>query len=643
MPIVERSVATTVLVILVGCGSSDSRPVVPTSPIAAPAPAPVLLAAKQIEPVVAQLFAPVAPSPRFADPDRRAKLTAAFPGLDKALEQERVAQDVPGIAVGVVIDGELAYAKGFGVVDPATKAVPDADTVYRIGSISKSFTGLALLSLRDDGVLGLDDPLARWLPEANKLVYPTRDDRPITLRQLAQHTSGLPRDGAFDMEANPDEATVLGSLARITLDRSPGLQSVYSNLGFGLLGIVVSHAAKQSLHDVIVSRIFKPLGMTSSGWDVASLPAGHVAPTFGPDGHPKPPARLGAVDGAGGIYSSVRDMARYAGFLLAAYPPRDDDDRGPIRRATIREAQHSGFALEPHVSRKPGDPSIDLDASSYGFGWVRQQSCTTDQIWHNGAIDSYRAELALRTSSGVGVIVLTNFGMADTNAFARRALEVLDATGAMKPREPAPPDPSTYTATMTAFLGVYNAFDKDKLAAILARPVDPREPAELAGYKAQHGTCTAFKLAKVVEGGALDFAMTCDHGPFDFEMSFHGDKIGGFTGRSPGATPPDKIKKLIAAAIALNFDTTWSDANYKLVFPTQLLSAARVREAATHLRSEFGACKQTAVTQEGMGWSVDLACSKGSALTLSLSLDAHDAIEGIFFRPPPGTTPQRCH
>src|SRR5205807_7588475 len=122
---------------------------------------------------------------------------------DKALTDELAAQSVPGVSVGIVIDGELAYAKGFGVVDPATKAVPDADTVYRIGSISKSFTGLALLSLRDAGSLGLDDTLARWIPEAGKLVYPTRDARPITLRQLAQHTSGLQRDGAFDGEKDP--------------------------------------------------------------------------------------------------------------------------------------------------------------------------------------------------------------------------------------------------------------------------------------------------------------------------------------------------------------------------------------------------------------------------------------------------------
>src|SRR5213078_4552886 len=185
-----------VAVLFAACSGSDSRPVTPKSPVAESAPVSVPVAAKRPEPVVEQIFAPGLPAPSSADPDRRAKLAAAFPALDKALEKERMADNVPGVIVGVVIDGELAYAKGFGVVDPATKTVPDADTVYRIGSITKSFTGLALLSLRDDGVLGLDDPLARWIPEAGKLVYPTRDARPITLRQLAQHTSGLPREGA---------------------------------------------------------------------------------------------------------------------------------------------------------------------------------------------------------------------------------------------------------------------------------------------------------------------------------------------------------------------------------------------------------------------------------------------------------------
>jgi CubicO group peptidase (beta-lactamase class C family) len=643
-------------VVLAACGGQGAA----RQPVAAPPPtaatAPVLAAASPAAPApapaptasVEQVFAHATPPSVFTDPERRAKLAAAFPSLDKALEQERAAQGLPGVAVGVVIDGELAYAKGFGVVDPKTKTVPDADTVYRIGSISKSFTGLALLSLRDEGVLDLDDPLARWIPEASKIVYPTRDERPITLRQLALHTSGLPRMGPFEPENGPDEATVVGSLAKITLDRAPGLESVYSNLGFSLLGIVVSHAAKRPLHDVVASRIFTPLGMTSSGWDAASVPAGHLAPAFtkGPDAGAVPPARLGAADGAGGIYSSVRDMARYAAFLLAAYPPRDDDDRGPIRRATIREAQLSGFALEPHVALPPnakaGAPRVELDASTYGFGWVHRQTCSaTDLVWHNGAIDSYRSHLALRTASGIGVVVLTNFGNANTEAFANRALEILEATGAMKPREAATSE--AFTATMKTFLEVYNDFDATKLQSILNRPIDPREHEELAGYKALHGTCTGFKPAKMVTDRAARFAFTCERGALEIEANFDGaGKIGGFIGRSPGVTPPANVAKVFTAALALHVNGAWNEAAYKVVFPKQQIPEAQARTVAAQLKKQLGTCKPGAFMHEGFGWTLDLRCTKGAPLALTIQFDAHGDLEGIQFHPPAGAEPQRC-
>jgi CubicO group peptidase (beta-lactamase class C family) len=151
----------------------------------------------------------------------------AFPAIDKAIAEEMAQQNLPGLAFGIAIDGELAYAKGYGVTDLDAKTVPDPDTVYRIGSITKSFTALAILSLRDDGVLGLDDPLVKWIPEASGIVYPSRDSRPITLRQLLDHTSGLPRD----FVPSSDEAAFVESLDGIALQFAPGTSWSYSNLG----------------------------------------------------------------------------------------------------------------------------------------------------------------------------------------------------------------------------------------------------------------------------------------------------------------------------------------------------------------------------------------------------------------------------
>ena len=199
----------------------------------------------------AQRFADADPGYAFADPRRRQKLEAAFPAIDAAVEAERIKQGIPGFAIAIVIDGDVAYGKGFGVADLETKTAADADTVYRIGSITKSFTGLALLALRDEGALGIDDPLVKWIPEAAGLVYPSRDAAPITLRQILMHRSGLPRMGTFEPETGPTEDVIVQSLANLPLELIPGERFSYSNLGFGLAGIVARRAARASFHDVI--------------------------------------------------------------------------------------------------------------------------------------------------------------------------------------------------------------------------------------------------------------------------------------------------------------------------------------------------------------------------------------------------------
>jgi hypothetical protein len=287
-------------------------------------------------------------------------------------------------------------------------------------------------------------------------------------------------------------------------------------------------------------------------------------------------------------------------------------------------------------------PSVELDASAYGFGWVHRQTCTaTDLVWHNGAVDSYRADLALRTSSGIGVVVLTNFGNANTEAFANRAIETLEATGAMKPRAPVISD--AFTPTMKTFLEVYNDFDKAKLQAILARPVDPREPEELAGYKALHGTCTAVKPTKMLANGVARFAFTCERGTLELDANFEGaGKLGGFIGRSPGVTPPANVAKIFTAALALHLNPTWSAANYNLVFPKKQIPEDRARSVAASLRTQFGTCKPNGFTHEGFGWNLDLKCSKAGAMALSIQFDTHGDLEGIQFHPPAGQEPQRC-
>ena len=156
-----------------------------------------------------------APHAQFSDPDRRAKLGTAFADIDRLFAEFAKTAHVPGAAWGIVIDGELAHSGAAGVRDVATKAPVDADTVFRIASMTKSFTAMAILKLRDEGKLSLDDPAERYVPELKGLRYPTTDSPRITIRHLLSHSEGFPEDNPWgDQQLSESEARAVAHDAR---------------------------------------------------------------------------------------------------------------------------------------------------------------------------------------------------------------------------------------------------------------------------------------------------------------------------------------------------------------------------------------------------------------------------------------------
>ncbi|MET0594797.1 MAG: serine hydrolase domain-containing protein, partial [Polyangiaceae bacterium] len=239
--------------LFLACGGSSPTPLGPAAPSsAAPLAASASPRLAVSSTASALQFASSAPKYDFADPDRKKKLTAAFPDVDAVVAEEMATQRIPGAVVGIVIDGELAYAKGFGYSDVDKKTKPDQDTAFRIGSITKSFVGLAALALRDERIIDFDDPLVKYVPEAAALVYPTHDSAPITLRHLITHTSGLPRiNPAILLKDAPTEADMMKALSGFALENPPGAKHLYSNLGYSLLGIALGRATHMALHDVV--------------------------------------------------------------------------------------------------------------------------------------------------------------------------------------------------------------------------------------------------------------------------------------------------------------------------------------------------------------------------------------------------------
>ena len=185
------------------------------------------------------------PPPRFTDPDRVAKLQSAMPEIDRRFRAYATDKKIPGMIWGVVIDGQLAHLGTFGVRDRVSQAPVTPDTAFRIASMTKSFTALAVLKLRDDGRLSLEDPVARWIPAFARMERPTRDTPPLTIRQLLSHSAGFPEDNPWgDQQLSATDAMMDDWLARgIPFSTPPGTRYEYSNYAFGLLGRVVTKAS----------------------------------------------------------------------------------------------------------------------------------------------------------------------------------------------------------------------------------------------------------------------------------------------------------------------------------------------------------------------------------------------------------------
>ena len=228
------------------------------------------------------------------------------------LEGQMLYRDLPGIAVGVVSDQELVWAAGFGLADRAAKTAMTPQTRFRMASHSKLFTATAVMQLREQGKLRLDDPVAKYLPWF-RVKPASPDDPPITIEELLTHSSGLPREAGshwttFDF---PTTDQLRGLMPERLAPFAPEVRWKYSNLAYSIAGLVIEAVSGQKWADYIQQHIYQPLGMTSSSVDqnVRGLAVGYGRRM--PDGsraiNPFIDAR--GMAAATGITSTVEDMA----------------------------------------------------------------------------------------------------------------------------------------------------------------------------------------------------------------------------------------------------------------------------------------------------------------------------------------------
>ncbi|MEO5918572.1 MAG: serine hydrolase domain-containing protein, partial [Candidatus Limnocylindrales bacterium] len=290
----------------------------------------------------------------------------ALEAVDAIADRFLVGKHIPGVVYGVVSNGELIHSRGIGTLRVGEDARPDADSVFRIASMTKSFTAAMLLKLRDEGLLGLDDPVARHVPELTGLRGPTADSPVITIRHVLTMASGLATDDPWgDRQQGLDLGAFSELLSRpLTFAWPPGTRFEYSNLGYGILGRVITNVAGAEYRDVVRNRLLAPLGMDATTYlaeevDPARLAHGYLWRDDAYIDEPIDP--YGALASMGGIFTSVRDLARWVGFFTDSYPPRDDPEgASPLSRASRREMQQAAGAWWPSVMLPSPDADPDV-------------------------------------------------------------------------------------------------------------------------------------------------------------------------------------------------------------------------------------------------------------------------------------------
>ena len=314
-----------------------------------------------------------------------------------------------GLAVAVIADGALAWFHGHGLADTAAKKPITQDTVFRIGSITKTFTAVAVMQLREDGLLDLDAPANEYL-RTFRLVPRKSNLRPATVRHLLTHTAGLGyfrrlpdllRPGVGSgVRAGRSGAQPLADYYRegLPVEVEPGTNWVYSNHGFAALGQIVEDVSGQPLHRYLRERIFTRLGMEHTDLVRSErirpfLATGYVLRSRGL----KPVAdREVPTPGGGGMYSTAADVARYVAALIGT-ADHHDSVLGPESMATM---------FRPHFQPDPRVPGM-------GLGFELGEEGDHRTVAKTGILSGFLSAMALAPDDGVGIVVFGNTGGLD--------------------------------------------------------------------------------------------------------------------------------------------------------------------------------------------------------------------------------------
>ena len=347
---------------------------------------------------------------------------AAIAVLERFIEHEMADKELPALSIALVDDQRTVWARGFGFADPERRVEASADTVYRVGSVSKLFTDIALMQLVERGEVDLDAEVARYLPD-----FRPRNPfgRPITLRHLMSHRSGLVREppvGSYFDPTEPSLAATIESLDRTSLVYPPGTRTKYSNAALAAIGYVVERVNGEPFARSVKRTVLDPLGMRQSSFEATPEVRANLAKAYmwTLDGRvfPAPTFAMG-IDPAGALYTTVNDLARFWSALFAG-------GRGAI--GDILQPSTLDSMLAPQFA-EPGAKR------AFGLGFSVGELDGRPTAGHGGAVYGFATTLRGLPREKLGVVVVTTKDAANavTGRVADAALRAMLAVREGKP------------------------------------------------------------------------------------------------------------------------------------------------------------------------------------------------------------------
>src|SRR5277367_1294467 len=370
------------------------------------------------------------------------------------LEGQIAYRGIPGVAVGVVSDQDLIWSKGFGFADIKAKLPMTATTKFRIASNSKLFTAIAIMQLREEGKLHLDDPVVKYLPWF-KAKPAGDDDGPITIEQLLSHSSGLQREAGDHWVSY--EFPTTGQLQQLYAGRqaafAPAVRWKYSNLGFAVAGLIVEKVSGEKWADYVNQNIFKPLGMVGSSVDKdvsdLAVPYGRRMPDGTREVLPFVDAK--GMAAATGVTSDVEDLAKF--------------ESAQFRRGPRGGAQVVSGASWREMLRVRSVEENWTSGTGLGFDVKRVKDKT--YIGHGGGYPGNTTQTLIQLDDKVGVIVLTNTNDSNPADIAQQLMVTVGQATAKAAAAASKPAIVAWDPAWERFAGLYRGPFGDEQVVLL--------------------------------------------------------------------------------------------------------------------------------------------------------------------------------